>query len=488
MLRALLLLGLVFASLARAAEPPGLELTATPAWKGWTRPGRTTELDLRLSAGSATRAQLDVSAGRLAVHSEVDLEPGRVVRLHVPVPWSESLVVSAATPAAGALRREVTLSPSESPLLGVAVAGEEGTRRAGFHVVALGADDLPRSVAAYASIDALIVDAPTLAALDPAQLGALLAHAAGCGRVVVLNADERVRRLLSGAGSCDGLALMNAASMAEAQQRLDASLAAGLRAPMRQASTGELTRATPWLWQRVALGLAVYGAAALLALVSPSWLQLRLQLLLPAAAGVLAWALLQWAPPASQLLIWSEGVSGAQLARYQAWQQVLGLSRQTVRVPIPPQLASSAQPCDPRQPVRFEFDARQGRASFAEFDSGLFRQVALCYSGSFPVARAPVSAALSDGVRQVHNAGFIAWPAGRLLAAGQVHELPALGADGSAALDMRRGQPPGDAATRVAMSRLRPDEVGALWALELAGVADSPRDSRGWLLVSVPAP
>ncbi|MFO1216272.1 MAG: hypothetical protein U1E72_16960 [Burkholderiaceae bacterium] len=43
---------------------PQLELTATAAWKGWTRPGRTTEVDLRVTVDAATAATLEVTAGR----------------------------------------------------------------------------------------------------------------------------------------------------------------------------------------------------------------------------------------------------------------------------------------------------------------------------------------------------------------------------------------------------------------------------------------
>jgi hypothetical protein len=32
------------------------------------------------------------------------------------------------------------------------------------------------------------------------------------------------------------------------------------------------------------------------------------------------------------------------------------------------------------------------------------------------------------------------------------------------------------------------DGASALWKLELAGVADIPVDSKGWLLVSIPTP
>jgi hypothetical protein len=211
-------------------------------------------------------------------------------------------------------------------------------------------------------------------------------------------------------------------------------------------------------------------------------------LLTPALAALATLALLQAMSPPSQLVVWSEGEAGAPLARYQAWQRFPGLVRERMRVPLPPQLAPSAQPCDPAQPVLFDFDASRGQASFAEFETRLFRQVSLCYAGSFPMARAPTIETRADGLREIRNAGTKAWPQGRLLAAGLVHDLPALGPGARTTLDANAGQPLRDAVLRTAMMRTQPDGVAALWELELGGVMDAPVESKGWLLVSVPAP
>jgi len=74
--------------------------------------------------------------------------------------------------------------------------------------------------------------------------------------------------------------------------------------------------------------------------------------------------------------------------------------------------------------------------------------------------------------------------AGLLLAAGRVHELPAIvpGAAANVAGEARR--PAADAALRLASTRIRIDQTAALWALDLSGVAGAPVDSTGWLLVA----
>ena len=64
--------------------------------------------------------------------------------------------------------------------------------------------------------------------------------------------------------------------------------------------------------------------------------------LVPLLATVAILALLHAMQPPPQLVVWSEGESGAQVARYQAWQLFAGLVRGHTRVPVPPQLVSAA--------------------------------------------------------------------------------------------------------------------------------------------------
>lgn len=490
----LLLPGLALCGFARAAAPPRIELTATAAWQGWSRPGRSTEIDIRLLADSSIRATLEVLAGRQTLRSDLELQPGRALRLHIPVGSAGTVRLTLAPGAAASTgplaRQELVIAQSESPLLGVglAPAGSIGSiGLEGFNSIALGAQDLPRNASSYSSIDALILDAPTLGALDQRQLAALLAHAAACGRIVLLNADPGVRQALQGAGGCGGQALMTAASLSQARQMLTSSLAASPPTAITATSLAELSRPVHATWNRLAVALAVYFAATLLVLVFfASW---PVPLLVPALAALALWVLLHTLPPPpSQLRVWSEGESGAQAARYQALQQFPGQLRERVRVAIAPQLAAAAQPCDLNQPIRFDFDAARGQVVAAEFETRLFRQVRLCYSGSFPMARSLTTALRADGLREVRNTGPSAWPAGLLLAQGKVHALPAVAVGAHTAIDAAAAGPPlGQAVARTAMARVRPDTdgVAALWPLDLTGVADGLIESMGWLLVSV---
>ena len=423
MSRWLWLFALALCGVTDATAQPRIDLAATPAWNGWSRAGRATEIDVRLRADTATRATLDIAAGRQVVHADLDLEAGRDLRLQVPIDSAEDVAVSAGSPVASPQRRDVRIAQSESPLLGVGLESGGTVDLEGFHAVTLAADDLPRNASAYASVDALILDGPTLSALDRRQLGALLAHAAECGRIVLLKTDLRVRHVLDGMGGCGGLAVMSAESLAEAVEMLKSSLATSIAPAISLVSIRELTQPGHVTWNRVLVLLAAYFAIVGLALMLvPS---LPVLLLVPALATVAILALLHAIEPPPQLVVWSEGESGAQVARYQAWQLFPGFVRGHTRVPLLPQLAA-ARSCEPSEPMRFDFDASRGRLTFAAFDTRLFRQTSLCYSGMSPLERAIAIEAPTDALLKVRNAGRIAWPSGVLLAHGLVHDLPAL--------------------------------------------------------------
>lgn len=485
-MRRLLLLILALCGSAQAATPPHIDMAATPAWKGWSRPGRATEIDVILNADAATPAMLEVAAGLHTVHAKVELQPGRSVRLQLPVSSSVGVSVSVGVPTGTLERQDVDISQSESPLLGAGLVSGDAVQLDGFHTVVLTADDLPRNASAYSSIDALILDEPTLRALDQRQLGALLAHITACGRVVLLDTDARIGRLLDGAGGCSGQSLSNATSLGDARDMLKSSLSARLPKPLVHGDIDALARSSHPVLTRVAVALALYFAATALVLMFTT--HLAALLLMPALSAVAALALLHALQPPAQLVIWSEGVSGAPIARYQARQQIAGVLRKHMRVPIPPQLAADAMPCDPTSAMHIEFDASRAQAALAEFETRLFRQVSLCYTGNFPVSRAISIETRDDGSHIVRNSGVKAWPQGTLLLGGLVHDLPALGPGANATLAANTGHEPGDTTHRTAVTRTQPNGTAALWKLELGGVTDIPADSRGWLLVSVPTP
>ncbi|EHR70343.1 hypothetical protein BurJ1DRAFT_1475 [Burkholderiales bacterium JOSHI_001] len=477
-----LLLGLALCCGGPAGAAPRIELSATPAWKGWSRPGRGTELDLRVGSDTALSATLQVQAGAVGLHTALDLQPGRPQRLRLAVPAASGITLTLQAPGGVVVTRELSLSRSEAPLLALALSADAGLRLGGFHPVALAPDDLPSQAGAYAGIDALVVDAATLQALDPQQLAALLAHAAGCGRIVVVNQDERVRRMFEGAAGCGGQGLMNAAQVGDAAALLDASLDRPLAPVAAPAGLDDAQRPDLAVWQAVALYVAAGGAALALALLFSASLPVLLGL--PAVCAGAALLFLHALPAASQVAIWSEADSGATQARYQARQAFPGTTRGQALVALPAALAPSAQPCNTAAALQLQIDPLSGLPVAARFDTRLFRSMALCYAGSFPVHRALVVGQRADGTREVRNTATMAWPAGWLLAGGQVHALPALAPGGQTQLPVATGRPAAQALERDALSRVPAEGAAALWRLDLSGVAQVPPGSQGWLLMT----
>ena len=374
---ALLTVALCSGPTALAQSHP--DLVVTPAWGGWARPARATELDVRVASDVATRATLTVNAGRQTLRAPLALEPGRPVRLHLPVSSADEIVVTA-----GDLRQPVAVSRSEAPLLAVALQSGEPVHFADFHAVTVTPDALPRNASAYAAVDALVIDAPTLASLDERQLSALVSDAAQCGRMIVLNADARVRDVLQRAAGCGGTAAVFAGSLTQGLDGFMASLAKALPTAIGTVRPPEIRRTHDATWQRViALAAGSFIAIALTLVWSRRWPVLAA---VPVLATGTVLAFLHALAPVSRVVVWSESESGGQLARYTAWQSLPGTTRRSTRTELPPQLRAPIS-CDPLQASLLEFDVDSGRAIAAVFDTRLFRPVVICYSGELVAAR-----------------------------------------------------------------------------------------------------
>ena len=471
------LLIIALCSSATGSAQSQLDLAVTPAWGGWARPGRATELDIRVASSTGTHTALSITAGPQTLRARVALEAGRPARLHVPVSSTEGIEVLTADS-----RRQVALSLSESPLVAIALQNDTTIELPGFQAVTVVGDALPRNASAYASIDALLIDAATLAALDERQVRAFTSNAAQCGRLVVVNADERVRAALQSAAGCGGSALVFASSVGQALEGFKTSLRNPLPAlgAVRPADIAMISDAT---WQRV----VVLGLACMIVLVLALWWSRVWPLIVavPVIATALVLTLLHVLPPLSDVVLWSESESGAQLAHYRAWQMLPGTLRGSSRAQLPPGLESPTS-CDPRQPALFEFDSRSQRIVAAEFQSRLFRPVAICYTGELPSHRTvEISATANAGVT-VRNAGAERWPAGVLVIGDRVLDLPRLGPGESTALSSASASLE-DGVLSTARQRLARAKAAALWKLADSDATRVPSGTTAWLLVVVPS-
>ena len=84
---------------------------------------------------------------------------------------------------------------------------------------------LPAHAGGYAHVDAVAIDAATLAAMSDAQLGALVGYAASCGRLLLVGAEAAVADTFRRHAGCDAAYLATTDASADRNARFEALLA-----------------------------------------------------------------------------------------------------------------------------------------------------------------------------------------------------------------------------------------------------------------------
>lgn len=455
-------LGLVPACLA------SFDVTATPAWQGWTRAGRTTEIDVRLTSDVARPVQIVVAGAGRSVTTEIDLQAGVPERLHIPVAAEDALSITASAPGVAPVSRTLPLAFAQSPLLAVVTESGDGVALGGYHSFAIAHEALPRHASAYSSINILAISPSAIAALDEQQWAALATHLGRCGRVALAGPEGEWAAAVEKAAGCASRNLVRAASAGQ----LAEVLSTNPFAPIDAVNPASLPRAnTP--------GQAQWGYVAAATVASLALMAFVLILLKPLAwiaAPVVATALsvltIGALSGSTSLALWSEADAGSSVARYQAVQWDSPTQRSRTAAPLA--ALDGAQPCSPISDSVLRYDTTSRRISTLEFDARLFRTVPVCFSGTMAVDRAIRVSANADGTLSVRNAGRAPLPAGSLLRDGRRLELPALAADAAAVIQPTQSADPDPVAKRAA-SRLAPGEIAALWAesrsLEAGGEA-----------------
>jgi hypothetical protein len=473
----------VLGGAASVAQSAPAEVEAVPAWGGWSRPGRTTEIDVRLVAERRDTVEVRIVAGSSTVRSSVQLEPGQPSRHAIPVPSAERVTVGVRRGQRTVTPSEIRLSLAESPLVAWVAAAPAATIP-GFHVLPLDALQLPESSSAYSAIDAIVIDRRNLASLTQPQLAALLSYLAGCGAAVVVATTPGDDALLRSAVGCGEKKFEVAGTYEEAAGRL-ASVAATVvdlapGTPALAAAFGPDLRA----WHRIVAVLAVCAAAVVIVGVLTS--SLAAAAVAPAllAAGVVV--LLQTRPVESRLVVWAESDSGERVARYRALQLAAVTRRGTVDVPVLGELAQP-QSCRAGQRVSWQWDAATARYVGASFDGRLLAPAAICYSGEFPVGRAAFTEDRGAGRIALANSGASGWPAGWLAWGGQVFPLAPLAPGQDVVVDPASGATAAGGAQALALARTSVDRKALLWALDLSRVTDAPPATQAWLLLRVAA-
>jgi hypothetical protein len=453
---------------ASAVSADALEVT--PAWGGGSRPGRMTELRLRVEARSAGLTRLGIDAGAVRVEGEYATTGEAPRYLHVAVPPADAYRVTVRAPGGQLAERRLELRLAELPLVALAVPGV-GDWPDALARAEVGADAFPVHAAGYDAVDAVALDAATLAALAGDQREALVGFVARCGIVTVVGVPAAVGAVLRDAAGCDGGALRFVDDPRDVAGAVTAALEQPPRAAPAPAELANLLAPGDPIVRTLALALALYAAGALVVTARARRARLPLGYAALGLAAVSATSALL--PPARAAVVWAEGEADGSRPAFTALARVEGTHRGTTTLDVPAALGTPHACGGPAgTPAVWEWRADGERYVAIHVPETLLGIAASCWQGTLGVRRAAAVDGPPQGPWRVENRGADAWPAGLLLTAGGRHPLPALGAHAA-------GTVPAAAAADSAAARLGAARTGAaatlLWPIDTRafGLADA---------------
>ena len=478
---AAIVLAVGLAGTAQAAD--SLEVEVIPAWHGWSRPGRDTEVEIRVRSQRSGAVEVVLAAEGASVRTRLALDAGKYSISHVPLRAAETITTAVRRNGRQRASLESRLSLSESPLLAWVAPRPVAGPFTGFHPVAVEPEELPRTATAYSSIDALVIDRRLMSSLDQQQLSALLSHVAGCGRTIVVSpassADEGLFRAAVG---CGGRFFATVTSAGEVSSQLAAIAAVPAAIPVAAPSLAIVTGPDLRVWYTVIALLSVCAAAIVIGAVFTS--SLAAAIAVPALLATGSLWFVQARAPHSRLTVWAEAGVGERVAQYRGLMQTSESRRGSVRILVPDTLARP-RTCRDDERAAWEWDAAGRRYSAVRIEGRMFGRAALCFAGEFPVARAAVMRPSGDGRMALGNAGGSSLPPGVLAWHGGLLPFAALPPGAQIALDAGNVAGAASGAQDLALARTALDAQSILWPLDLGRVQHAPAQSQAWLLMHV---
>lgn len=491
---------LIAAGWVATSDASAASLDVDAAWSGLARPGRSTELRIRVSSPAPGTATLHVEAGRIVIETTVAVQPGSTAQLSLPIPATDDVRVDATLPGRARLHRELALRLTEEPLIALS-AGSSADLPEGLALAQVDASGFPSDAEAYEAVDAVAIDDATLAHLDAAQLRALVGFIERCGPTLAVGMPQGAAALLRADAGCGGRALVLLPDTQAMATAVEAALGAAPSAEPSAASLRTLLPSDSRTWPLVVAALAVYfgGAVLLTRFARRNAILVGYAL----ASTVVAATAGRFAVTKPQIAIWAESDSADRWGRYTGLAELVGSGR-AVRSLALPALLEGAEPCADIDPAAgteragadsglsdessgaaaalWRWDARRARYASVTFHQTLLGADVVCWHGSFPLARAASLDSRPDRALAVTNRGGAAWPPGIAVRAGARYLLPPIAPRATEVLAPTRAKGPDSPAAELAV--LRADGAGALlWPLELPPLGFDADSVRAYLLL-----
>ena len=211
---------LALVSISAAKADSSLQIDITPAWNGYTRPGKPTEIGVRLI--SQRSGAVNIKAGKLL--QTIELEDGIPKSVRFPLPPGNTEEVNFQTDwqddRGSPIKARVSLTDSKIPNIALVIEGltiqdrqyitqqMHHTDKENFFSVA--ALTLPQYGPGYNSIDAIIIHYLGLKNLDEKQIQALSEYVTNCGKAIILEFPETLYSKLKRIAGCNGDFLVTA--------------------------------------------------------------------------------------------------------------------------------------------------------------------------------------------------------------------------------------------------------------------------------------
>jgi hypothetical protein len=299
-----------------AAGSTELSMELTAGLGGQVVSGRSSELGIRLFAGSATRVELQFSDRNGDTTIPVTLDAHNEKRLWIPVsPAARGpLQVRLLTDAGEVVESELRFAQDDTPITIVSRALSAtrfpvSSAATGIRPVVIAPDGFPHSFQAYAGVAAMVTDLASLSGLSTDQYRAFAKYLGGCNLLLVSAASKALLQQLRELAGCGGRFISGYEDLEQVPALLQTLAAArGLQSPSAQNLSSLLA---PGWRDEMATSLTLYLAGYIVFIALINWRMKKIQylLLLPVAvavAGVLAWS----GNGASRSVSWVEAQSG----------------------------------------------------------------------------------------------------------------------------------------------------------------------------------
>ncbi len=213
---------LAWVSISAAKADTSLQIELTPAWNGYYRLGKSTEIGVRLISQGSGRVA--IKAGKLL--QTIELEGGVPKSAGFPVlpdnSGTVSLHIDRQDDSGSPIEKSVSLTASKVPNIalvteGLTIQDRQVITQQLHHIdkdnfFSITAQTLPRYDPGYEAVNTIIIHYPGLKNLDEQQIQALSRYLTHCGKMIALEFPETIYSKLKKIAGCNGDFLASAST------------------------------------------------------------------------------------------------------------------------------------------------------------------------------------------------------------------------------------------------------------------------------------